>query len=267
MGAALARQVIPIIPERREDLTFLQRSIETVAASRLMHYVRMREPTSKSDEAFVRLLEDGVEGRLTFPEGFTPDVAVSAPFRKDVVTRLAPSVSYSTGLPGGLALPVVLMALDSLTDVCASLRLLVRGHYWFGGILAAIAYSSIISQLTKALLRAIPTALRESVAAGVPTRAYMELMESESSFEAIPGFLVQVYALPWSGLGTIDGVVSAALSLLLSVYSITSCVVNLVDFELDDLFEEAPDDDKEEDADGCRMLACIGAACFGTPRG
>lgn len=260
-GALLARQVIPNIPERRDDLTFLQRRLEDVAASRLMHYVRMKAPSSQSEEAFVRLLEDGVEGRLTFPEGFQPDVAVSAPLPKSLVTRLAPSVSFRSGLPGGLALPVALMVLDTLTDVNASVRLIIRGHYWFGGILAAIAYSSVVSQIAKGLLGAIPTALRESVAAGVPTRAYVDLLESESSFEAIPGFLVQLYSLPWSGLDSVVGIASAAFSVLLSVYSIATCVVNLVDFELDDLFEEAPGSGGEEAAQ-CRTLQCVQHTCW-----
>jgi len=266
LGVLLARQVIANLPERREDLASLERTIEDAAIARLLHSVKARALADQCREAVTALSEDSWAGRPTFPEGFKEDTLISAPFPESCVKRLAPNLSYSFGFSGGLLLPLVLMALDVLTDISASLRLISRGHYWFGGILAAISYSSLVSQCAKGLITAVPTALRESVAAGVPTRSYISLIESESGFEAIPGFLVQVYSLPWSGVDTAAGVASAALSLVLSMYSITSAVVTLVDFEVDALFEQ-PDaspkagDDREGADETCKLVRVQRTCC------
>eukprot|EP00929_Paragymnodinium_shiwhaense_P101500 TRINITY_DN64644_c0_g1_i1.p1 TRINITY_DN64644_c0_g1~~TRINITY_DN64644_c0_g1_i1.p1 ORF type:complete len:421 (+),score=25.65 TRINITY_DN64644_c0_g1_i1:365-1627(+) len=160
-----------------------------------------------------------------FPVGVEPGVALVFPISLGVQ-------SYRKGcVPGGFLLELALMLLDVLTDMYSIVKLLANGHYIFGFCIATFTYTSTIVQWRRGLWKRLWKATQESSVAGVATDDLLDFKDSERGVEALPAFLVQLYAMPYMGLRTPFQVGTVTLSILLSLRGLVSHIVETVDLD------------------------------------
>ena len=132
--------------------------------------------------------------------------------------------------PGDAALGFVFFVLDIITDTVAWSGFLNGGHYFFAGALATTSWWSTCLQLRRGHWASLPRAFSHVFRSGVATKDFIELLDSEKGLETLFALCVQAYAFNFAGLSTITGVASSALSLFLSVYGLSSYLVDNVDF-------------------------------------
>mmetsp|Transcript_23636 Transcript_23636/g.67807 ORF Transcript_23636/g.67807 Transcript_23636/m.67807 type:complete len:770 (+) Transcript_23636:41-2350(+) len=200
------------------------------AAGTLLQSARMRSGKEESD--WLLLPVDSAvakEAKVAFPD--------RAEVEFGTTVRLP---------PWGLLKPLLNIMLSTSSYLNLSRSLMAQQHFIFAGLIAAVILSSTFSLLSRGLLRDAPAALRESMTAGVPTAAMLELLDSDRGFAPVPAFLLTMYAAPWAGISTGWGALSILLPAIFSVKGIASYVSERVDLEVDVIVQRMKDREAEE---------------------